>query len=223
MRDGFITVATATPTVSVADCAANVQAVLACIGEMAKAHAKVMVLPELCLTGYTCSDLFWQVKLLDEAEAALAVVAEGSREVGALILVGMPLRVAGKLLNVAAVLTKGFGEAQQRAAFHRRLAFVGVFARQNQRTLAALNERSVIKTVLELFTNRLGTLVVVSLTPLLGISGIYLGIIFKIFNLEAIVFTKDIVAAVFSLDFSRHESVSLPVTFFNQSLSSFSR
>ena len=107
MRDGFITVATATPTVSVADCAANAQAVLACIGEMAKAHAKVMVLPELCLTGYTCSDLFWQAKLLDEAEAALAVVAEGSREVDALILVGMPLRVAGKLLNVAAVLCHG--------------------------------------------------------------------------------------------------------------------
>ena len=107
MRDGFITVATATPTVSVADCAANAQAVLACIGEMAKAHAKVMVLPELCLTGYTCSDLFWQVKQLDEAEAALAVVAGGSREVGALILVGMPLRVAGKLLNVAAVLCRG--------------------------------------------------------------------------------------------------------------------
>lgn len=107
MKDGFITVATATPQVAVADCEANAQAILACINEMAVAHAKVMVLPELCITGYTCSDLFWQTKLLDEAEAALSVIAEGSRQVDALIAVGMPLRVAGKLLNVAAILCRG--------------------------------------------------------------------------------------------------------------------
>lgn len=107
MKDGFITVAAATPQVAVADCEANAQAILACINEMAAAHAKVMVLPELCITGYTCSDLFWQTKLLDEAEAALSAVAEGSRQVDALIAVGMPLRVAGKLLNVAAMLCRG--------------------------------------------------------------------------------------------------------------------
>ena len=107
MKDGFITVATATPQVAVADCEANAQAILACINEMAAAHAKVMVLPELCITGYTCSDLFWQTKLLDEAEAALSAIAEESRQVDALIAVGMPLRVAGKLLNVAAVLCRG--------------------------------------------------------------------------------------------------------------------
>ena len=107
MKDGFITVATATPQVAVADCEANAQAILACINEMAEAHAKVMVLPELCITGYTCSDLFWQTKLLDEAEAALSVIAEGSRQVDALIAVGMPLRVAEKLLNVAAMLCRG--------------------------------------------------------------------------------------------------------------------
>lgn len=107
MKDGFITVATATPQVAVADCEANAQAILACINEMAAAHAKVMVLPELCITGYTCSDLFWQTKLLDEAEAALSAIAEGSRQVDALIAVGMPLRVARKLLNVAAILCRG--------------------------------------------------------------------------------------------------------------------
>lgn len=107
MKDGFITVATATPQVAVADCEANTQAILACINEMAAARAKVMVLPELCITGYTCSDLFWQTKLLDEAEAALSVIAEESRQVDALIAVGMPLRVAGKLLNVAAILCRG--------------------------------------------------------------------------------------------------------------------
>lgn len=107
MKDGFITVATATPQVAVADCKANAQAILACVNEMAAAHAKVMVFPELCITGYTCSDLFWQTKLLDEAEVALSVIAEGSRQVDALIAVGMPLRVAGKLLNVAAMLCRG--------------------------------------------------------------------------------------------------------------------
>ena len=107
MKDGFITVATATPQVAVADCEANARAILACINEMAAAHAKIMGLPELCITGYTCSDLFWQTKLLDEAEAALSVIAEGSRQVDALIAVGMPLRVAGKLLNVAAILCRG--------------------------------------------------------------------------------------------------------------------
>lgn len=107
MKDGFITVATATPQVAVADCEANAQAILACINEMAEAHAKVMVLPELCITGYTCSDLFWQTKLLDEAGAALSFIAEESRQVDALIAVGMPLRVAGKLLNVAAMLCRG--------------------------------------------------------------------------------------------------------------------
>lgn len=107
MKDGFITVATATPQVAVADCEANARAILACINEMAAAYAKVMVLPELCITGYTCSDLFWQTKLLDEAEAALSVIAEESRQVDALIAVGMPLRVAGKLLNVAAILCRG--------------------------------------------------------------------------------------------------------------------
>lgn len=107
MRDGFITVAAATPTVTVADCRANAEAVIACIRAMARSRAKVMVLPELCLTGYTCSDLFWQCKLLDEAEDALAVVANASHDIDALILVGLPLRHRGKLFNVAAVLSRG--------------------------------------------------------------------------------------------------------------------
>lgn len=107
MQDGFITVATATPQVAVANCQANAQAVIGCITQAAHEHAKVVVLPELCLTGYTCSDLFWQQKLLDEAEAALVEIAEATKEVDALVLVGLPLRVAGKLLNVAAVLSRG--------------------------------------------------------------------------------------------------------------------
>lgn len=107
MRDGFIKVACATPQVAVADCQANAQAIAACIDTLAQAQVKLMVFPELCITAYTCSDLFWQQKLLDEAEAALVQAAEATREVDALVFVGLPLRVAGKLLNVAAALSHG--------------------------------------------------------------------------------------------------------------------
>ena len=107
MRDGFITVAAATPKVEVADCRANAEAILSCISQMQAAGAKVMVLPELCITAYTCSDLFWQQKLLDEAEEALAKIAQETANVDALIFVGLPLRHVGKLLNVAAVLAHG--------------------------------------------------------------------------------------------------------------------
>ncbi len=107
MRDGFVTVATATPRVAVADCEANASQIVACIRTMEAAHAKVMVLPELCLTAYTCSDLFWQAKLLDEAEQALCRIAAETASVDALIFVGLPLRHAGKLLNAAAALSRG--------------------------------------------------------------------------------------------------------------------
>ncbi len=107
MRDGFVTVATATPQVAVADCGANASQIVACIRTMEASHAKVMVLPELCLTAYTCSDLFWQAKLLDEAEQALCRIAAETASVDALIFVGLPLRHAGKLLNVAAALSRG--------------------------------------------------------------------------------------------------------------------
>ena len=60
MRDGFIKVAAATPDVLVADCAHNRQEIVEKAREMAKNGAKIIVFPELCLTGYTCQDLFWQ-------------------------------------------------------------------------------------------------------------------------------------------------------------------
>ncbi len=107
MKDGFVTVATATPTVHVADCRANTQEILSCITTMAKQQAKIMVLPELCITAYTCSDLFWQEKLLDEAQQALFDIAQATKQIDALIFVGLPLRVDGKLINAAAALSRG--------------------------------------------------------------------------------------------------------------------
>ena len=107
MKDGFVRVAAAIPKISVADTKANRQEILKKIQEMQSQGAKIMVLPELCLTGYTCQDLFWQTKLLDEAKRELLVLAEETKEVEALVFVGLPMEVYGKLFNVTAVLYKG--------------------------------------------------------------------------------------------------------------------
>ena len=77
------------------------------IREMEQGGAKVMVLPELCLTGYTCSDLFWQERLLEEAREQLVWIAEQTKEVDALIFLGLPWEDQGKLYNAAAVLNHG--------------------------------------------------------------------------------------------------------------------
>ena len=107
MNQGFIKVAAGTPGVTVADCRANTKAILEMIKEMEAQHAKIMVFPELCITGYTCQDLFLQRRLLDSAWEELLHIAEETKETDALIFVGMPLRHRGKLYNVAAALNHG--------------------------------------------------------------------------------------------------------------------
>jgi len=107
MRDGFIKVAAGTPEIKVADCAYNAQACIGLIREAQAQGVKVLCLPELCLTGYTCGDLFLQETLLAGAENALKTVLEATREVDMLIAVGLPVRYNHKLFNCAAVLCKG--------------------------------------------------------------------------------------------------------------------
>lgn len=105
MRDGFVKVAAVTPKVRVADVAYNVESCLNSIEKAIVEHdARVVVLPELCITGYTCEDLFWQDELLDMAERGLVAIASRTADVDALILAGLPVRVASKLYNCAAVL-----------------------------------------------------------------------------------------------------------------------
>ena len=65
MKNGYIKTAAATPYITVADCNANGNEIIRLIHEMEKEHVKVMVCPELCITGYTCQDLFLQRRLLD--------------------------------------------------------------------------------------------------------------------------------------------------------------
>lgn len=107
MKLGFIKVAAGTPKVTVADCEANGREILRIIREMEKEQAKVMAFPELCITGYTCQDLFWQRTLLDSAWKTLLFLAEETKDTDALIFLGIPVRKGGKLYNAAAVLNRG--------------------------------------------------------------------------------------------------------------------
>ena len=107
MRHGYIKTAAATPYITVADCNANGNEIIRLIHEMERERAKVMVFPELCVTGYTCQDLFLQRRLLDSAWETLLRIAGETADVDALIFVGVPVRNHGKLYNVAAVLNRG--------------------------------------------------------------------------------------------------------------------
>ena len=107
MKDGFIKVAAGTPNVQVADCEFNAAEIIKMVREMEAEGAKVMVFPELCITAYTCGDLFWQENLLEEAKVQLVRIAEETADVDAIIFVGLPLEYKGKLYNVAAGLNHG--------------------------------------------------------------------------------------------------------------------
>ena len=97
MRDGFVKIAAGTPEVRVADCVYNGEQCIRLIREAQAQGVKVLCLPELCLTGYTCGDLFLQDALLRGAEEALRAVLEATHEVDMLIALGLPLRYRGKL------------------------------------------------------------------------------------------------------------------------------
>ena len=107
MRHGFIKTAAGTPKIQVADCVYNAGEILKLIRQMETEGAKIMAFPELCITGYTCQDLFWQTLLLDSAKEQLVWLAGETSQVDALIIVGLPWEYNGKLYNVAAVLNRG--------------------------------------------------------------------------------------------------------------------
>lgn len=107
MKQGFIKVAAATPEIQVADCEYNRLAIETMIVEACKQHTKIIVFPELVLTGYTCSDLFLQERLLNKAKEQLLLLAEFSKGKDILIFVGLPMEMRGKLYNVTAALCNG--------------------------------------------------------------------------------------------------------------------
>ena len=107
MRHGFIKVAAATPDIRVADVDYNKGQIIKQMDEAAEAGAKIIVFPELCITGYTCSDLFLQDILLNSAKKALVKIAEHTKNLDALVFVGVPIAVGGELYNVVAALNHG--------------------------------------------------------------------------------------------------------------------
>ncbi len=107
MKDGFLSVACGVPKLRLADCNYNAEQTFTLMRAAGKAGAKVLVLPELGLTGYTCGDLFFQETLLRGAEQALATVLAATRNLEVVTAVGMPVMHQNNLYNCAVVIQKG--------------------------------------------------------------------------------------------------------------------
>lgn len=107
MKHGFIKVAATSPSLHVADCIYNAQQIINSTQTAAQLGCKVLVFPELCITGYTCGDLFLQDVLLQGALDALEEICQKTKELDTILVVGLPLRHRGKTYNCAAVLQYG--------------------------------------------------------------------------------------------------------------------
>lgn len=107
MEQGFIKVAAVTPKIKVADPGYNAQVICENLREVYSRGAKLIVFPELCVTGYTCGDLFSQELLLTQAKQALLQITAATKGQDALVMVGLPVERDSRLYNVAAVLQNG--------------------------------------------------------------------------------------------------------------------
>ena len=107
MNKGFVRVASAIPQLRVADCAFNVDKIVELAERADHEQVQVICFPELCVTGYTCADLFFQQQLLDDAQKALSDMWSRLFPLEAIVIVGLPLRVKNQLFNVAAVMQHG--------------------------------------------------------------------------------------------------------------------
>ncbi|MBE7027292.1 MAG: NAD(+) synthase [Ruminococcaceae bacterium] len=107
MKNGFIKTAAVAGDIKVADTVYNAENIIAKIKEAASTGAKLVVFPELCITGYTCGDLFFQKTLLDSALTALKSILKRTRGLDILCVVGLPVMHNMKLYNCAAVMHSG--------------------------------------------------------------------------------------------------------------------
>ena len=107
MKHGFVKVAAITPKIKVADTAYNSGLIMEAMETASQAGAKVVVFPELCITGYTCGDLFWQNKLIASAKEELLKIAAKSKDLDGIFFVGLPYDINGKLYNMAAAVSGG--------------------------------------------------------------------------------------------------------------------
>lgn len=107
MKYGYARVAAASPELRVADCAFNQVKIIDCIKEASSQSVEFIVFPELCITGYSCGDLFRQDTLLEGAKNALIAITEETRDLNIVVMVGLPLSIKGRLYNCAAVIQNG--------------------------------------------------------------------------------------------------------------------
>lgn len=107
MSNGFIRVASATPKIKVGDCAYNAERICEILQSLEEKNVQLAVFPELCITGYTCSDLFWQSLMLKKAWEALKHISDFTKDKTICAVVGLPIEQDGKLYNVAAVVQQG--------------------------------------------------------------------------------------------------------------------
>ena len=105
MQHGFIKVAAATPAIRVADPAYNAAACVALAEEAAAAGVKLLTLPELCLTGATCGDLYAHGRLITGAKEALQAFAAETAHLDLVSVIGLPVALGDKLYNCAAVVS----------------------------------------------------------------------------------------------------------------------
>ena len=107
MKYGFIKVAAAVPVVKVADVDYNVGQIESLIAQAEGQHVEIMVFPELCITGYSCQDLFKEQILIDKAEEALIALLDFTRKLDVISIVGLPVQIGSLLYNCAAVIQSG--------------------------------------------------------------------------------------------------------------------
>lgn len=107
MDYGYVRTCAVSPTLKVGDTRFNVERILVAAEEAVSGGASIVLFPELCLTGYTCADLFHQEALLRAAQEALLTLVESTASWTSLLVVGLPLAVDGRLWNCAAVIGSG--------------------------------------------------------------------------------------------------------------------
>lgn len=104
---GFVKVAAAVPDIKVADCIFNKEGIISKIKESVEQGVQVLSFPELCLTGYTCGDLFYQTTLLEKAKEVLQEILRYTQSIDMLIALGMPLMIEDELYNCSVAILKG--------------------------------------------------------------------------------------------------------------------
>lgn len=107
MNHGYLRVAAAVPKVNVADVDYNIASIEAITAEISAVGASVIVFPELCVTAYTCGDLFHNSTLIEAALKGIERLSDFSATTKSAIIVGAPLLVGGQLYNCAVAISGG--------------------------------------------------------------------------------------------------------------------